>query len=311
MQIIWTFWTKPYLAKEGFSWSSHLHYLLSWVLSVETARTYYSNTCLFTDDEGARILIDGIGLEFETVSTKLNSLKRYPPQWWAFGKLHTYRYQTEPFIHIDNDVYLWKTLPSRLVHAPLLAQNPEDFEVGNSWYEPDKFDNVNKIKGWLPEEVVWYREFSRHQRAVCCGIFGGNRIDFIQHYAEQSIKLLTHPGNLHVCSYLGQDNILVEQYILSACIEYHKHRSSSDFNGIHIEYLFETAEEAFTPELAKKAGYTHLIGKSKMNPHLTERLIKRVYCDYPEYFDRCLRYAHDQKKGGHSGYALISAGTRF
>lgn len=307
MQVIWTFWTKPYLVREGSSWSSHFHYLLSWVLSVETARKHHPDTCLFTDDEGARILIDGIGLEFKRVSTKLNSMERYPPQWWAFGKLHTYRHQTEPFIHLDNDVYLWKALPLRMVHAPLLAQNPEDFEVGNSWYEPDKFDKVNKIRGWLPEEVIWYRNFSRKQRAVCCGIFGGNRSDFIRYYAEQAIKLLTYPGNLLVCSYLGQDNILIEQYILSACVEYYKRKSSLVFNGIHIEYLFDTTEAAFNPEIAKQAGYTHLIGKSKMNPHLIDRLVKRVSRDYPEYFERCLRYCNDWGSHHGNGSSLLMA----
>jgi len=71
------------------------------------------------------MLVDGIGLEFDRVSTSLNALDAHDPGWWALGKLYTYRAQREPFVHLDNDVFLWRPLPERLASAPLLAQNPE------------------------------------------------------------------------------------------------------------------------------------------------------------------------------------------
>jgi Family of unknown function (DUF6734) len=99
-------------------WSSRKHQLLAWTLSFQTARKHYGKTSLFTDDEGARILIDGIGLEFDTVSVDLNELAHSDPEWWTLGKMMTYRAQAEPFVHIDEDVFLWQRLPRELDVPP-------------------------------------------------------------------------------------------------------------------------------------------------------------------------------------------------
>jgi hypothetical protein len=121
MKAVWSFWTKPMKVRASWPWLSAKHHYLSWILSVETAKTHYSKTVLFTDDEGAKALIDGIGLEFDYVSTGLNSLDSYDPGWWALGKLFTYREQQEAFTHIDSDAFLWKALPERMLSAPLLV----------------------------------------------------------------------------------------------------------------------------------------------------------------------------------------------
>lgn len=96
MRAVWSFWTKPYKNSRKSIWFSNKHHLLSWVLSVKTVRQHYPNTALFTDREGVQILVDGIGLEFDQISTDLDVLAEYDPQWWALGKVYTYRAQTEP-----------------------------------------------------------------------------------------------------------------------------------------------------------------------------------------------------------------------
>ena len=106
------------------------------------------------------------------------------------GKIYTYRAQKTPFTHIDNDVFLWKPLPEKMLSAPLLAQNPEYFVVGHSTtYKLDKFEAlIKRVKnGWLPEEWKWCRSiFGNHQKAFSCGVFGGNQINFINYYADLS-----------------------------------------------------------------------------------------------------------------------------
>jgi len=112
------------------------------------------------DDEGARILIDGLGLDFLHVSRELNILDKYDPAWPALGKLFAYKLQTAPFVHIDSDVFLWKPLPPEVTSAPVCAQNPEFFAIGYSdCYLLDEFEAVMKGDGtsWLPEEWKWYR----------------------------------------------------------------------------------------------------------------------------------------------------------
>jgi hypothetical protein len=103
MRAVWSFWSKPFKTHHKQVWLTEQHHLFAWILSLETARRHYPDTALFTDDEGAYLLVDQLGLDFAHVSTELNALSKSDPQWWVLGKLWTYRSQIEPFVHIDND----------------------------------------------------------------------------------------------------------------------------------------------------------------------------------------------------------------
>lgn len=295
MRAIWSFWSAPFVGHHHQVWSSPRHHLFAWILSVETARQHCAPLALYTDDAGARLLVDDLGLAFDELHTSLNALSGCDPDWWALGKLHAYRAQEAPFVHLDNDVFLWKPLPERLRTAPLLAQNPEPFVVGESYYRPELFEAALATDAhgatWLPPEWRWYRASGLPQRAACCGLFGGTRTDFIRHYAARALHLIAHPPNASSLASLEDrigHNILFEQYLLGACIDYHRARPDSAFADIGIEYLFETMDEAFDPEAAARVGYTHLIADAKKNPELAERLEARVKRDYPEHYARVL-----------------------
>lgn len=293
MLAVWSFWSPPFRAHHRRAWKSEFHHLLSWVLSVESAARHYPRTLLVTDDEGARVLVDELALPFTTVSTALTQLRDADPGWWVLGKLWTYRAQREPFVHLDSDVFLWKPLPSRLANAPVCAQSPEWFpRTPDSWYRPMLYDEaISAAAGWVPEEWRWAssEEFSQ---AVCCGFLGGTAVDFIAYYADLAIRMIEHPGNRVAWDALGSpisDNILVEQYLLAACLGFHRGRPGSHYRDIDVAYLFESSEVAFDEASAARAGYTHLIGGAKRSPALMRRLETRVERDYPELFARCVR----------------------
>lgn len=298
IRSVWSFWSKPFQAHRHSTWFSEKHHLLSWILSLETARKHYPKTMLVTDDTGSKMFIDGMGLDFDFVSTELNELKPYDPDWWVLGKLWAYRCQTEPFVHIDNDVFLWKALPDAVTKAPVLAQNPEYFIFGEHhatcwWYRPEIFDErVKMVNGWLPDEWNWYVA-NRRELAYCTGILGGNHVDFISHYADLALKIATHPRNQEAFSLMENkigDCLLIEQYLLAACLEYHNHNVNSKFQNVQIECLFQSPEAAFSSSQPEKVGYTHLIGGTKQNQEIAQRLEKRVAEEYPTQYKRCLHY---------------------
>jgi hypothetical protein len=296
MRAVWSFWSKPFAAHRNRVWASEKHHLLSWVLSTETAKRHYRPAVLYTDDDGARMLVDGIGLEFDEVHTTLDAIADADPHWWALGKLYTYRAQTEPFVHIDNDVFLWKALPHELESAPVFAQNAEPFVPGQSFYQPEavEFALAGVDRAWLPPEWLWHRRSGADSRGECCGVFGGNRVDFIRHYAGQAIRLIEDPDNWSALAALPDKvvhTVLLEQYLLAACIEYCRAHADSPFHDVSIRYLFSSLEEAFDPETAARLGYTHLISDAKRNPEFAGRLEARVARDYPAHYRRCLSYS--------------------
>jgi|WetSurSiteA1Bulk_404760.scaffolds.fasta_scaffold00081_18 hypothetical protein len=290
MIAIWSFWSKPYLLARKQIWASERHHLLSWILSVQLAKKHFRKTRLVTDEYGARLLVDGLRLEFDDVQIVLNTLDEHDSKWWALGKLYTYRLQDAPFIHIDSDVFLWKPLPIA-AHPPVFAQSPEYFYLGESFYKPDALaDLMRQYGGWLPKEWQWYQSRGRVQRAECCGVFGGHAIKFINYYADLAIRTIKHTNNHPVWQKLDDSierNILLEQYLLSACIDYHNH-SNLNHSAIVIDYLFASESDAFNAEKSAAAGYTHLIADTKKDAIVANNLEQRVKHDYPEAYQRCL-----------------------
>ena len=291
MRAVWSFWSEPFRAYRHQAWLTTTHHLLAWVLSVETAKRHYQNTVLVTDGWGSRLLVDRLGLQFTTVSTELESLRGADPEWWALGKLWTYRAQTEPFIHIDTDVFMWNRLPEHVERADVFAQNPETFPVaGNSWYRPTTCTNaIRSVDGWAPEEW-WWSTSQGFNHAVCCGIVGGRATAFLSYYADLAIRMIEHPRNRSAWIRLGSpigDNILLEQYLLAACLQFHRQDPHSTYRDLTVDYLFESTAAAFDEAAAARAGYTHLIGAAKSNKLLVDRLAARVRRDYPAFYPRC------------------------
>ena len=295
LKAVWSFWTKPYRAGRQSSWAHDWYHWLAWGLSVYAARQHYPDTCLVTDDEGARVLVDRLQLPFVHVSTALNTLADEDPAWWALGKIEAYRLQQEPFVHIDTDVFLWRPLSPHLAAADVFAQNPEPIFPGASCYQPEELEGCLRYPdaGWLPTEWEWYRRAATSWRAECCGVFGGCRIDFIRHYAGNALRLVTDTHNrtaLRAFPQKARHMILVEQYLLSACIEYHRNRKNSPFHGVEVRYVFDTITDAFQLERATEAGFTHLAAGAKQNPRLCQHLEIRVQQELPGYYERCRRF---------------------
>lgn len=289
LRAVWSFWTKPYRARSDTSWADDWYHWLAWGLSVHAARQHYPETVLVTDDDGARILVDALELPFAEVSTALNDLDA-DPDWWALGKLEAYRRQAAPFVHIDADVFLWTPLKPALPAAPVFAQHPEPIpSIAESWYRPDLLEMAIGRQR-LPVEWIWYRNSQPPWRGECCGVFGGTRLDFIQHYATEALRIATDTGNrAGLASLVGKSGhmILLEQYWLSACLEYHAGRPGSAFADIRIEYVFDRIEEAYSPGAAEAAGYTHLAGGTKRNRRICRDLEHRVRQDLPRFYELC------------------------
>lgn len=300
MNAVWSFWTKPYFLNGKGRWYSELHHWLAWGLSLFTAQRFYSQTCLVTDDAGARILIDELELPFACLSTGLNVLADQDPGWWALGKLEAHRLQQTPFVHLDPDVFLWKRLASELEAADVFTQNP--MPLNPDMYRPAEFEDAvgHPASGWLPKEWRWYRRQAANQRAACCGIIGGVRLDFIHDYARTGLRLIADPRNadlLRICQQKTRHMFLIEEYALSACVEYHRRQKKSPYHGIEIRYLFPSLEDAFKPEYTTMAGFTHLAGAmAKKDPQLARQLEHRVKRDLPRFYQRCLKYCSSRKR---------------
>ncbi|MGO8787049.1 MAG: DUF6734 family protein [Terriglobia bacterium] len=291
MRAVWSFWSRPFQTYYGNIWCKPLHHLLAWGLSVQTASRHYPDTILITDRLGKRLLIDRLGLPFAEVSTELERLNNVDPGWWALGKLAAYSLQDRPFVHLDSDVFLWKRLPRHLLDAPVFTQNPEGFHPHDPHYRPQDIEWAfaeTSVK--LPEEWEWVRSNRSHFPAENCGILGGSHVEFLRYYAQTAVDLVLRPEHAAAWSLLHDKrgySVVLEQFFLSACAEFHASQPTSPYHGVRVSHLFSTGKDAFDPNHAARLGFTHLIGGAKSHPAVGKRLEERVRRENPAYFRRC------------------------
>jgi hypothetical protein len=298
MRAVWSFWSEPFREHKGYLWREPQHHLLAWGLSLMLARKHFAETLLVTDTPGKAMLMDELGLQFDQVSTELDRLRSIDPGWWALGKLVAYSLQDRPFLHLDADVFLWKALPASLTSAPVFAQCPEQHpHLDSAWYGPRAIERLfDRHKLSLPVEWRWASSRITHSfREENCGILGANRVDFIRHYAQTAIRVVSDTAHGAAWAELPDKsglNGLIEQFLLGACVDYHRIDPRSVYRGVTMRYLFSSWSEAFNPRASARAGYTHLLGPdAKTNPGVMARLERRVAQLDPELAIRCRRVA--------------------
>ncbi|HEV2275907.1 MAG TPA: DUF6734 family protein [Acidobacteriaceae bacterium] len=299
MRAVWSFWSKPFREYKGRLWHSPLHHCLAWGLSLRLARRHYPETMLVTDLEGKALLVDTLGLSFTHVSTELESIRKVDPGWWALGKLISYRLQDRPFVHLDTDVFLWKPLPAGFSSAHVFAQCPEDHPPLAEWCGPHEVERAFGQHGLsLPAEWEWSRSRGlNYYREANCGIMGGACMDFIHYYADLAIDLVLNPS--HAKAWAAFDdragyNMVVEQFLLLACVEFHRSHPGSPYRGIGMRYLFPSFGEAFDPDAAARAGFTHLLGDAKRDTVVARRLEQRSQHEDMHFYQHCLRLSRNR-----------------
>jgi hypothetical protein len=290
MRSVWSFWSKPFHSHESARWSSSFHHLLAWEISVRAAGRHYPDTVLITDKPGKRLLVDRLGLEFATVSTELESLNAADSGLWALGKLLAYSLQDCPFLHLDTDVFLWKPLPPALADSPVITQCFEGFHNQNSAYHPEEIEwAFAQERLRLPVEWEWMRKERGLIPSQNCGILGGGHIEFLRYYSRTALDLALRSEYAAAWSRIHDKrnhNLVIEQFFLAACAEFHGSNPTSPYAGVRIDSLFPSWDSCFDPKRTARIGFTHLM-TAKSHPAVASRLEDRVRRENPAYFRRC------------------------
>ena len=180
MKAVQTLWCGDRRLEESqFWWLDAEYHLMSWALSALKLRQHFDRLELYTDSEGARMLIDRLGLpytEVKVVYDRFHCLTCH----WALVKVHTYSLQRESFIHIDGDIYLTKPLTEQTLASPLIVQNTE---LCTDYYRR-MIDRLLGISGLKLQES--FRRVLESDDVPSCnlGFCGGTDIDFFGRFSE-------------------------------------------------------------------------------------------------------------------------------
>ena len=248
MKIVYSHWSAP-----RFMSMDHRIIL---AVSVLLAQQHYSQIEMVTDNQGAK-LFEALQLPFTSIRTDLEGFDMSPSAW-AAGKMKVYALQEGPFAHIDQDVFLFKPLPQKIVDAPIFAQS----------YESRSLYGVS-----LPRLPGPHRKrFVTGDEDWACynaGILGGRDIEFLRDYALQGLAAMRELGSIDPWTMT-----IYEQAWLA--------RHARDC-GKKVTTLFDHNN----PQEAEALGYCHLM-QCKESDECVGRVRRRLQKMDPDMFNRAV-----------------------
>ncbi len=285
MRLIQTLWSSNNpLQEHNFGWQHPEYNIMSWTLSCLSLREHYDEVVLYTDSEGARILVDKIGLPYTDVVIAYDNF-RCLPQHWALAKVNTYNMQKQPFLHVDGDVYLPNPISEKIMQGALIAQNREH---GTAYYK-GMMDNLLSCQDiQLPD----YLEEGLRKESISSfnlGFFGGYDLDFIHRYCDEAFKFLEkNKLNNPICRNSGvYCNLIFEQVFFAVLVD-RDHRHVESVLGRTMLDEGYTAREFCDLYNYSKRQFFHILGGHKKNKNICNALEKTLCMKYPEWYKRII-----------------------
>jgi hypothetical protein len=220
MKAIFSFWSKCFKESSdrrvaGF-YNEHF-FITSFKLAIACARKSFDTVELYTDKAGYKMLVSESGLIFDDIHVVLDDINDLPSDLWMSGKLYTYSFQKEPFIHLDYDLYLLKPLPHSFQNMPVVVQCEELFIHTDiySW----GINLINSTHKNIPLTFSHSKNVPYHeQKAYNMGLVGGQNYKDIAQFGTESLQLIK--DNLDEIKALPNDkqnllNIVYEQYFFT------------------------------------------------------------------------------------------------
>jgi hypothetical protein len=248
-------------------------YLYSQTLAVQCAAKHFKKVKIITNDFGyetfKQIGLDKLITEFDLSLNQYDNLEKY---FWGFTKIHAYNQQKEPFVHIDNDFYVWEA-PEALKHCQFGFQSPEVFDNDFYRYYYD-LKIIMENAPYKPQTILDHPlEYAQNCGIVACS----QRFDIIEEWFtlaknyifENKQHLLTFNPDYRI-----HLNLLHEQYFIASLLDKHEIKKDKIF------YYF--SDNNFYH--ANKAGnkFTHLWGTVKKEPKIMQKVKNRVHLEQPE-----------------------------
>lgn len=263
-------------------------FLYTSALSVVCASRHFPEVQIISSSWGVDMFTQ-LKLPVTSYSNSLDEIKNISRFFWAYGKLIAYCEQREPFVHLDNDVFLWEPLPRRMLEASLCFQSYEPFDLpGYSHYKKLRpCFNRAKIK---PQAIV---DNPVYDYAYNCGICGGNDLGIFPEWKRCSAEYIFAPENqkLFFKKYAKQlihQNLFHEQYFLASLVKKYGMRD-------RVQVYHEDAKRINEDLPRQKPRYTHLWGTPKKESGYMAKVRMTLLYQYPEVFNNVHRFCIENK----------------
>ena len=207
-----------------------------------------------------------VQLPFTEIYVILDEVDWVPSQWWAFPKMYVYSLQKEPFIHLDNDAYLWDKLSEGISTYDFISQNLESVHDKGHKYYKDAIrvyaDHILHI-----DDIKDTQQFAYAMNAGIFGALSNKGLDLFKSMYDNAIK---------VAKSAMADKLLMD------FIDWKDLRNWDAFlfntlNEQHYAYYYCVNNNLRHLELLNtKIQFTHLISDAKRNKDRMDKIKKRI-----------------------------------
>lgn len=254
-------WTKPCVDGKAHGYSSMKAMAESIVLSANVIKKHYTEIHFYTDKKGYELITPYLDqLPFTKIEVCMDDINWLDDNYWSLGKMYVYSLQKEPFIHIDNDVFIWEKFTDELLSGDFMFQEIEQFN-DSIW---DFYNKGLKIYGMaIPKEIEVL------DSAFNCGVFGcltQEALSIISSYYQIGYKFVK---KINIIPNI-QKEAISERALASVIIEQVFIYSLVIKNKLKFNLLFNAETNKY------KIKYTHQIGSTKRNKVVEQKIRERI-----------------------------------
>ena len=272
-RAVFSYWAEPNYKRRYSGFYDQNTLILSLGLAVKYAKQHFKEVHFHGDHVAIGQVCDHIEFDeiFDTLE-RLNSCN-IPTYLWAYGKILTYSVQDVPFLHLDNDIFLWDKPTRELLAAPVAVECFENKERFYRGQIKKVFSNVmfgRTLTGKTAD--IMHSNRGIHDNICNYGIFGGNDVDWIQEYSRDIIDLIESDKNMSLLrnNFLDQDfNPIFEQWYGSIKMR------MDDITPV-------TLQNKRPLRRSDVVKYTHLTSANKRDPDVVYQLYERGKKEIPD-----------------------------
>lgn len=266
-KLIFSFNTFP-ITNSSFNLKHRLKdimYMMS--LSILYCCKWFDNVEVYVDDFAYNFL--------KELPCKVSLMTfKEAPKIWMRSKIEVIEKQNEPFIHIDNDVFIKEKID--LSFDNLLFERRDvakyNYNVLISFFE----NYASELNYWKSDIDL----------IPSCGLLGFANMDlkdkFIKSFYNFEMIFNKYQNEyqefisrMHKIGEYSEICLLMEQYNLGCLIDSEK---------IVPKFVLEGKSEAEQSKFANKIGFTHLYGTSKYSKKIIKRIHFLFETNFPEYY---------------------------
>ncbi len=267
MNALFSYYSLPAVNNDKI-YINNAGFIYSWVLSVNLAKKHFNKVILVTDTKGKELLIDELNLPFDEVDYSLDTITGININLFAYPKIFAMDKQTEAFIYIEPDVFLFNAINAI---PEVIVQSIEGFgSLDNNYYTT----LVNNLSAKGYNNSVFLNREENINYGYNLGIIGGSDLEFIKFFCAQS-KLMIEFINNNYTEITTELFKLYEQWLFVLC--------AKDRNKEITVYLSEKKDSL-------QFNYTHLMqGKgSSLILYLLKNKLRLLFKDQYLYVHRKL-----------------------